>query len=457
MSLTIKFRFCLLLILSGTSLLSVAQTPQRLTSYICKLRNGTVHSTIDSVQFYYSGNRGGVSNLVIRNFVPWSATVIPMFDLANYDSAINYTTPRDRFPFSKYKTFDAFDNMLTYTTVWDTEKRISVYTYDVMNRLKTVCNSYYRCVPPSTIMTLADSITDSFVYNSSGQVIAHYNNADRYTPSIYNSKYMEKFYYTASLLDSCEQYSYSGSIYTKTENKHYTYDINGRVQEIATSGNPRVQFFKYSSSGAVLLDSLADPAKPGMYLKEVYAYSGTNNLVSVSKLNVASLSIMQQMYQYLDYDASGNMTKTNNTGVSGTLIPDYRTVLDYNSNNLVSKIYYEQWNTVTSAWQAPAIDTEKYFYYGSAVSVKEKVQPAITCTLYPNPASSFIMLELNGVDYNKDCLVSIFNTLGALVMQTKYELSNTGRITIPVMENGNYYLRIKNGDNQILKPFTVSK
>ena len=68
-------------------------------------------------------------------------------------------------------------------------------------------------------------------------------------------------------------------------------------------------------------------------------------------------------------------------------------------------------------------------------------------TLYPNPTTNQLNINLNGINADQ---VSIYNSFGQLLLDVKHPVNNT--INISQLETGVYFAEIKaRGETQIKK------
>ncbi len=66
--------------------------------------------------------------------------------------------------------------------------------------------------------------------------------------------------------------------------------------------------------------------------------------------------------------------------------------------------------------------------------------------IYPNPASNFVMIEFENVP-NENAYFLIYNQVGQFVVTGKI-LSNKSKVDIGKLANGNYFLKVVNGDSE---------
>jgi len=72
-------------------------------------------------------------------------------------------------------------------------------------------------------------------------------------------------------------------------------------------------------------------------------------------------------------------------------------------------------------------------------------------TIYPNPVSTNLQINFN----SKMEKIVVYNTLGVVVFNSNYEISNSYSLNVSTFENGTYFLRVTSGEMNYIKRFIV--
>jgi hypothetical protein len=109
----------------------------------------------------------------------------------------------------------------------------------------------------------------------------------------------------------------------------------------------------------------------------------------------------------------------------------------------------------------PADDFWIYLKYNPPVNVKENTALfANTTSFYPNPSSSKTSIDITVSQDVAGTTLSVFNSLGAQVMNKEVALhkgKNTVSVDTENLESGIYFVRIVNGESRITKKITINK
>lgn len=113
--------------------------------------------------------------------------------------------------------------------------------------------------------------------------------------------------------------------------------------------------------------------------------------------------------------------------------------------------------TDEGAYQCKVIDSLSQCPFDTTVSsmividctigLEDPVPTQFSCKVYPNPASEFIILELNGYIESEE--ISIYNTLGQLIKTTM--IGPFTELDISTFPPGHYYIRLKNYPQKAVK------
>lgn len=125
--------------------------------------------------------------------------------------------------------------------------------------------------------------------------------------------------------------------------------------------------------------------------------------------------------------------------------------LSITDNNFIT--FY---NGDTTDFESPYLDV----YYDTtnlvtAVTNKQNIKDEIQ--VFPNPATNEITLLLNKEWKNKNLLLHIYDTKGALVLSSNYENSSSNqtlKINIEPLPAGSYFISIENGEFKTSSTFT---
>ncbi len=124
--------------------------------------------------------------------------------------------------------------------------------------------------------------------------------------------------------------------------------------------------------------------------------------------------------------------------------------LSITDNNLIT--FY---SGDTTDFEAPYLD----LYYDTiniVTSVINKQSIKETLHIFPNPAKNEITLQLNNEWRNKNSIVSIYDTKGALVLTKDCNniLNKTVNIDVRQLPAGSYFISIENNENKSVGSFT---
>ncbi len=91
------------------------------------------------------------------------------------------------------------------------------------------------------------------------------------------------------------------------------------------------------------------------------------------------------------------------------------------------------------------------FIPATLVDVEENITEAVS--VYPNPTANIVNISLTSKNFD----VKIYNSLGKVVVEQKYNNTNTANIDCSNFENGVYFIEINNGSTIISEKITVIK
>lgn len=138
----------------------------------------------------------------------------------------------------------------------------------------------------------------------------------------------------------------------------------------------------------------------------------------------------------------------NDSGFNGDALAGdgiYTAEVPFSTSNEHIKYYIEAENANAMSLMPERAEYFYYHYYVDQVVSAEENSDAFEVSVYPNPASEFIVVKTEG---NFD--LEIYNSLGQLVYSEK-NLSSNSQIEISNFDSGNYFLVIHNGYDYITK------
>lgn len=443
---------------------AIAQNITRLSSFTVRLKTSTTSSILDTVSYDYMYPYGGVP-------------VVEKYD--RYKFALeDYQSDRDSYIFGilsfKKLYFLKAENHRTNTNLGTVRFSKEVKTYNsagLMSRLEQIPDSYctYNLYSPikkwitdykysgtgkitsKTVTQYLSSgavystMTDTFAYNSSDQLIFLYVPTEFKQPTVY--------FYSGGLLDSVFSIMYSAKyIYTagKLQTK-ITYDQYMAPYERSDCS--------YNSAGLIIKDSISRYAGGAWHQYELIA-SDYNTQLDETKQRLHEWDVATSSWKpstvtlNFSYDLNHNLTEYyyDFSGVPS----DQKHVFTYNSNNLVEKYTKQSWDASTSSWVTPAVDTERYYYYTDVTGIKNVPSAQLQSTIYPVPATAMLNIDISNGKENETAF-EVYNTSGQLVRRMVVKTTANGKYTIPVadLSAGTYILHSKNGELENVKQFAV--
>ena len=142
---------------------------------------------------------------------------------------------------------------------------------------------------------------------------------------------------------------------------------------------------------------------------------------------------------------------------SSEWLDDYRLGIGYNSHNLISFIYSENWIPAGN-WQK---DKKYNFFYesyeGENTQLANLAQEA-DVNIYPNPTSTILNVVINWKTPQSSTMV-VYDISGRICMLQNLEKAEhaNAQIDISKLPTGTYYLKITNTKGQMSKAFQVVK
>lgn len=126
--------------------------------------------------------------------------------------------------------------------------------------------------------------------------------------------------------------------------------------------------------------------------------------------------------------------------------------------NPSSNRMFETLDGVYSSYRFSEIDDVMIRAVISKITGVSEIDNQVAGTLYPNPASSFIAVDLNAEMMKVSTTeVKIYSAEGSLIMHREYAGQNKLQWSIAELPAGVYVAKIINGDNEVNRKFTVIK
>ncbi|HTO14854.1 MAG TPA: T9SS type A sorting domain-containing protein [Edaphocola sp.] len=234
---------------------------------------------------------------------------------------------------------------------------------------------------------------------------------------------------------------WTGGAWVQNQNAIITNNSNGDVLSVLLKNKVGSNWedayrYTYTYSGNHKTNYLAEEFDGTVWNKtqnNIYAYSSTSKLESV---------IMQGW----DDPASAwqNVQKIN---------------LEYNSLNLISDMYGEEWNS-GGYWEKTTGSYKYRFFYESyqTTGIHNSNLNNANLSVYPNPTSKTLKVNIN-LEQPTNCNLSIVDISGrTFVTQKMMNAKNVQtQFDISDLPAGSYFLKVATSDGQVSKGFQVVK
>lgn len=435
--------------------------------------------------------------------IPKSSTVYLLdtfkFDF-NYDAGVS--TPFEPYSITKltydndYYLIDEFQQIYNRDSARFYDNSEKIYTYDANhNKIQIVVkgvnsdgdlvyNSRYNMmydandnlvekiyqVFNAAIQNWDNSFLDSFYYNNQNlkRLLVHYNydfSSNQWQPS-YKQEYeydafnnnikkhswfynngnwvnaaLDSFYYQNGYLMLEVHYVWddASSSWNYPTKKEYVYDINGNLiqKTIYNSNNDitiRIKYF-YNSDNLIVHDTSLLGNNLIYYYSTHYNYDNFKNLTSLLKQRYDTSAAQWNNNLEVEY---GYDTQKN---YSDAIMPENYSQF-FNSINVVSlpeQFLLKAWNSDSTDW----INYYRFRYtYKTIVTSVGNISNSQQITLYPNPASNVININL---PEEQSAFVSVYDANGRVVRTTKLV---TGQVSVKSLPTGTYFV-VVHGKNQI--------
>lgn len=259
------------------------------------------------------------------------------------------------------------------------------------------------------------------------------------------------------------------------------YSIMARINDVDIIGNVDV-FFAYNdgtgwsdnyddhighnivmSNGGILTFAVAPSfsGNQGPYLFNIYI-SKTNNAL----INVTSPTVGNNWFKSTIHTITWNDNLSENVSIE--LFKDFDSILSINSStasngtyswtvpaSILSDINYQI--RISSTIDSNIFDYSDFFAITTPVSVNDKSINAQLVRFYPNPANSYLNIQILKKDISFDHL-SIINSMGEIVFdQSKAINSMFNKLDISALLPGVYYLTLSGEQKIVNYRFTVVK
>lgn len=244
----------------------------------------------------------------------------------------------------------------------------------------------------------------------------------------------------------------------------------------------------YLADGLYKIDStqhspLLGYAYDGYPIYGAYAYSDTNGTGGIRRMESSyHLRNITVRTQYADGTPVSAGPNVNSSYPLGMYAEDYEYIAgsgdldEHNGRWCITPEYpqgtYAYFATVDSNWNS----AYPYFigptYYGvknggEATSITESVQNYVgiekpemdnlSIVVYPNPAGDLVAIQMGSI-INRNYTVQLFDMSGRMVQNTTLNKGSTiAYLDTRTLYNGNYILKITNGEELITRQITISK
>ncbi len=343
-----------------------------------------------------------------------------------------------------------------------------LYVYDANNNLIVKTHQLYN----SDNNNWQNNELDSFYYNNRNLntlMIEYYWNGssnswekswkEEYTYDSFNNKIVERtyswynsawtnnsldsFYYQNGFLMREVDYFWSNGNWQFVGQYDYTYDSNGNmISEVDYDNNHDTIYMErdyYNEQNLLVKDTTWDiddnTGNFGYSENNVYLYDNNNNLDKVIEQNWDSNNNqwVNAMYAIVNFNLNENF--------ESAIFPEEIQQMfgDAPFINLPTDILIKRWRADSSVWN----DMYQYiFRYKTIVTSLGNVSNSQQITLYPNPASNVININLPD---EQKALVMIYDENGRVVRSSKLV---TGQVSVKSLPTGTYFVVVQ-GKNKI--------
>lgn len=186
----------------------------------------------------------------------------------------------------------------------------------------------------------------------------------------------------------------------------------------------------YADGSSVTAGPAVSTTYPLGYFKEDYEYKATSSATP----------------DYLD-EHNGRFCKTPEYPNG---IYCYFTTVDANHNSaypyVVGPTFY---GNKVAAKVTSVTETTTTYTGGGSASISQESLKNVSITLFPNPSSEFIAIQINNI-VKSDVSVKLYSLDGRLVNQSQINKGQTiGYIDVRTLYNGNYIVKLSDGQNEI--------
>ena len=346
---------------------------------------------------------------------------------------------------------------------------------------------------------LENNTNEIYIYNSAGQItecifqdweITAWKNSRRELFDYNSAQQMQKFtkqiwsigswgsdeelLFEYDAAGNCTQSIFrklNGSTMDTIDRAQITYNVNNQIVNFVYSkwiaGYWQIEdgsTLTYNSNGD-LLELLSQLHVSGLWInhrRATFTYSGTKKSVYLQEKYVYGEWRNDEKTTYY-YTASGLIDHTivqfwNN--FSTKWINKSKAVVGYNSQNLISFIYNEQWN-LGDYWEKDLSTTQYKFFYesyeGENTGLANLAQEA-DVNIYPNPTSTILNVAIDW-QIPQSSTMTIYDITGRICMLQNLEKAEHTKTQFDVSQlpAGSYYLKIASAKGQISKAFQIVK
>ncbi len=442
---------------------------QRLTGYSSKVFDGSSFQYEDSSVYTYTGTRSSTIAGYTNNF-----------PLAQYDNILNrrfHTGGTGWMSRTRYiQTFDVNDNVLSLeiqswnnTTGKWIDSLKTLFTYTAAKDTASVTKLYYN-LPFNTfdtgsiythtydangdrVLTIVSIRPGNITYNSQKNIYT-YNGAHQLTDDLGYACFGPTQPWVNYTHNS---YIYSGNQVTFTASQRWNIPLNAWADSQRT-------FFHYNAlqKTDTIVDQYYDDAtaKWTDRLKRVFTYTNDEKPDTREVHFYDTLAKQWLFSQYIKYTyTNGNNTLVLIKTGEGTELDleNYSQVhIEYNSSNLTTHFWGEQWNDIGGFWDATKWRKYYFHYADSNLGIAKTNAIAGSLNLYPVPANDILHINANW-NIPQPFTAIIYNITGHRVMQwseAPQQNYNTD-ISISALPAGNYTLQLQGNSGAITKKFVV--
>ncbi|MCX6351997.1 MAG: T9SS type A sorting domain-containing protein [Bacteroidetes bacterium] len=378
-----------------------------------------------------------------------------------YDSAVYYkmdTTSQTWQPDKTTKyTYNATGHIISSTVVSAVGVNISKnsLTYNTNGKVLTGLGQKWKGT------TYVNSYLQTFTYNAKGSQTNYM--FQTWNGTGWDNSYQYAYTYdTNEKLIKSEEQNGSGTNWTNNTQINYTYNAKGKETTSLTKnwdGTAWKDYYRttstYDTNGNkthYLGQTLVSTSWINTY-QNFFTYNANNMVVTdTGQFYKSSARSNYYVYSYT-YNSNGKRTKLLGLNWFNNAFAKLFTYTDtYDANGNIATSINLSWNHQGN--RVAGGDSCNYFY-SVVTDINSSYKTYAKITMYPNPATNNITININGNLGNKNAL-SIYDVMGRLVL-TKSIISNNEVINIEGLSSGIYTAIIKNNNTETYQRIVVSR